>query len=244
MDELLAPIGQLGVAMSNMEVDDAAAEAALAEVLAGAADKSKAADEEAARRAALAARSEARGKAMEANRHAQIASKLDAQTLETDGAGRRAVLKYYERAVFGFAEALEGEAVPPGDARRRTVQAMAYYVDRMRDVRATLARPSVDDDACDGNMRRRALVAMARADYPLLPRAVASRSAAEAAADDWPKFVLTADAADAFVAYLKILETKGQAPPPAVLKATTDLMADLERLAKALRANAPPPPPG
>ena len=33
MDELLAPIGQLGVAMSNMEVDDAAAEAALAEVL-------------------------------------------------------------------------------------------------------------------------------------------------------------------------------------------------------------------
>ena len=144
MDELLAPIGQLGVAMSNMEVDDAAAEAALAEVLAGAADESKAADEEAARRSALAARSEARGKAMEANRHAQIASKLDAQTLETDGAGRRAVLKYYERAVFGFAEALEGEAVPPGDARRRTVQAMAYYVDRMRDVRATLARPSVD----------------------------------------------------------------------------------------------------
>ena len=34
MDELLAPIGQLGAAMAALEVTDAAAEKALAEVLA------------------------------------------------------------------------------------------------------------------------------------------------------------------------------------------------------------------
>ena len=46
MDELLAPIGQLGAAMAALEVTDAAAEKALQEVLAG----TDATDDEAAQR--------------------------------------------------------------------------------------------------------------------------------------------------------------------------------------------------
>ena len=48
MDELLAPIGQLGAAMAALEVTDAAAEKALQEVLAG----TDATDDEAAQRRA------------------------------------------------------------------------------------------------------------------------------------------------------------------------------------------------
>ena len=82
--------------------------------------------------------------------------------------------------------------------------------------------------------------------FAALSRAVHARSAAAAAAAPWPKFVFTADAADAFVVYLKTQEQKGLPPPPAVLKATTELMAQLEAMAADLQAAAgalvPPPP--
>ena len=45
----------------------------------------------------------------------------------------------------------------------------------------------------------------------------------------WARFVCASDAADAFVAYLKFLEGRGQAPPGAVVKAATDLMGVMER---------------
>ena len=100
MDELLAPIGQLGAAMAALEVTDAAAEKALQEVLAG----TDATDDDAAqRRAERDAKSAARGRALEATRDAKMAVALDARAPADDAAGRRAVLRYYDRAVFGFA---------------------------------------------------------------------------------------------------------------------------------------------
>ena len=77
MDELLAPIGQLGAAMAALEVTDAAAEKALAEVLAG----TDAGDDAAQRRAERDAKSAARGRALEATRDAKMAVALDARAL-------------------------------------------------------------------------------------------------------------------------------------------------------------------
>ena len=92
MDELLAPIGQLGAAMAALEVTDAAAEKALQEVLAGTDDND---DEAAQRRAERDAKSAARGRALEATRDAKMAVALDARAPADDAAGRRAVLRYY-----------------------------------------------------------------------------------------------------------------------------------------------------
>jgi len=272
MDELLAPIGQLGAAMAGMEVSDAQAEEALREVLSGAPAEDAEAAAAAEARAARAAKSEARGKALEAHRHAQMAAALDARAAPTDGAGRRAVIKYYERCCYEYAAALEGDAIPAGEARDRAVASaaaasatgrpppsrwrraarrpllryMAHALDRARAIRAALPGATVAD-ACDGAKRRHALLQM-HLGGGVLSRAVASRKAALDCAAPWPRFVFMSDAADAFVVHLKTLERRGAAPPPAVLKATTDLMAELEALKAQLATagtppDAPPPPP-
>ena len=241
MADLLAPIGDLGMQMASMEVDDATADAALREVLSGAAEAGAEAGAEAAARAARAAKSEARGRALEAHRHAQMAAALDARAAADDGPGRRAVIKYYERCCYEYAAALEGDAIPAGEAKGRAVAYMQHALDRARAIRAALPDPT-PADACDGAKRRHALLQM-HLGGGILSRAVASRRAALAAAAPWPEYVLTSDAADAFVVYLKTLELKGEAPPPAVLKATTELLASLEKLDAQLKADAPPPPP-
>ena len=225
MDELLAPIGDLGAAMAALEVDDAAADAALKEVLSGAATE----DEAAQRRAARDAKSAARGRALEAARDAKMAVALDACAPADDAAGRRAVLRYYDRAAFGLSAALAGEAIP--DAQRdRVVTAMGQYVDRALQVRLALPAPSVQRDACDGSERRSAFLQMATHSqtFSLLGRAVARRAEAAAATNAWARFVCASDAADAFVAYLKLLASRGQPPPGAVVKAATELAAVLE----------------
>ena len=62
------------------------------------------------------------------------------------------------------------------------------------------------------------------------------RAEAAAAPHAWARFVCASDAADAFVAYLKFLEGRGQAPPGAVVKAATDLMGVMERSKGAVEA--------
>ena len=227
MDELLAPIGQLGAAMAALEVTDAAAEKALAEVLAGT-DTTD--DEAAQRRAERDAKSAARGRALEATRDAKMAVALDARAPADDAAGRRAVLRYYDRAVFGFAAALAGGAIPAASVES-VVAAMVQYADRALQVRLALPAPAVARDACDGDERRAAFLQMAvhSQTFSLLGRAVARRAEAAAAPHAWARFVCASDAADAFVAYLKFLEGRGQAPPGAVVKAATDLMGVMER---------------
>ena len=224
MDELLAPIGQLGAAMAALEVTDAAAEKALQEVLAGTDD------EAAQRRAERDAKSAARGRALEATRDAKMAVALDARAPADDAAGRRAVLRYYDRAVFGFAAALAGGAIPDASVES-VVAAMVQYADRALQVRLALPAPAVARDACDGDERRSAFLQMAvhSQTFSLLGRAVARRAEAAAAPHAWARFVCASDAADAFVAYLKFLEGRGQAPPGAVVKAATDLMGVMER---------------
>ena len=227
MDELLAPIGQLGAAMAALEVTDAAAEKALAEVLAG---NDTTDDEAAQRRAERDAKSAARGRALEATRDAKMAVALDARAPADDAAGRRAVLRYYDRAVFGFAAALSGDAIPDASVES-VVAAMVQYADRALQVRLALPAPAVARDACDGDERRAAFLQMAihSSTFSLLGRAVARRAEAAAAPHAWARFVCASDAADAFVAYLKFLEGRGQAPPGAVVKAATDLMGVMER---------------
>ena len=179
MDELLAPIGQLGAAMAALEVTDAAAEKALQEVLNGTDSND---DEAAQRRAARDAKSAARGRALEATRDAKMAVALDARAPADDAAGRRAVLRYYDRAVFGFAAALEGDAIPAASVES-VVAAMVQYADRALQVRLALPAPAVARDACDGDERRAAFLQMAvrSQTFSLLGRAVARRAEAAAA---------------------------------------------------------------
>lgn len=225
MSELLAPIGELGASMAGMEVDDKEAAAALAEVLAGATEDDGL-DEERERRELRAARSAARGKALEALRHAQLAAKLDAQQSDA-----RTTVKYYDRAVADFAEALDGDGIPDAKGKQRTLEAMTAYLDRSRALRLGFDAPDATD-APDGDHQRSILLAMLKNGAAILARGVAARKAALDAATDWHRFLYFRDAADCFVAYLK---GSNLPPPPAISQATASVLADLEALAPKLK---------
>ena len=99
-----------------------------------------------------------------------------------DAAGRRAVLRYYDRAVFGFAAALAGGAIPDASVES-VVAAMVQYADRALQVRLALPAPAVARDARDGDERRSAFLQMAvhSQTFVALGRAVARRAEAAAA---------------------------------------------------------------
>ena len=155
------------------------------------------------------------GRALEATRDAKMAVALDARAPADDAAGRRAVLRYYDRAVFGFAAALAGGAIPAASVES-VVAAMVQYADRALQVRLALPAPAVARDAL---RRRRAARGVPADGGPLATfsllgaRGRAARAEAAAAPHARARFVCASDAADAFVAYLKFLEGRGQAPP-------------------------------
>lgn len=176
-------------------------------------------------REARAARSEARCKALEALRHAQLAAKLDAQANNL-----RLVLKHYELALSDFGQALQGDAIPES-RKAKTLAAMSAYLDRCRQLRLDLERPDAAADAADGASRRAVLVAMARAGAAVLARGVAAKKAALAADSDWARFVHLSEAADSLVAYLKASAD----PPEAVTRAATASLGELEALVARLK---------
>mmetsp|Transcript_14946 Transcript_14946/g.45251 ORF Transcript_14946/g.45251 Transcript_14946/m.45251 type:complete len:247 (+) Transcript_14946:31-771(+) len=232
MSQLLAPIGELQSAMAQVEISDAAAEAAIAEVLSGASEADAAAEEERRAKEARAARSEARGKALEALRHAQLAARLDAQLRDATDEQKRAVVRHYERSLADFGAALVGEAIPD-QAKPKTVAAMVSYLDRARALRLELQRPTLEHDAADGDARRKVLLAMvASSHFSALARGVQARAAALSQDPGWSRFVLFAEVADCFVAYLKHSPTHNHA----LTKATTDVLAELEALSAQLRS--------
>lgn len=218
MSELMQPIAELSSAMAGLQVPDSVAEATLAEVLAGGVEE----DEAEAEREARERRTAARGKALEALRHAQLASKLDTQ------GNTRAAINYYERALDDFAHALDGEAVPES-AKAKTVASMASYMDRCSVLRVSLVSPDLANDKPKSSQE--VLTSMAASGYAVLARGVALRKRAITETRDWGKFVYFSNAADCFLAYLKASEH----PPDSVTKVVVATLADLEALAVKLR---------
>mmetsp|Transcript_12143 Transcript_12143/g.18258 ORF Transcript_12143/g.18258 Transcript_12143/m.18258 type:complete len:242 (-) Transcript_12143:64-789(-) len=235
MHDLLKPISELAGNMSQLEVDDATANAVLAEVLQG---QENANDETAKEREERAAKTEARGKALEALRNAQMAARLDAQLQQEKNDVRiRVAIKYYERAAHDFARAIDGGAIRE-DHLSNTTAAMTAYIDRARALRLQLKEPVFENDGADGEQRRAIFSTLiAATNAPILARGVQTRKLALATDQDWSRFVLLADCADSFMSYIKSL--KDQKPPEAILRALQEVLKQMELLAPKLRGEEP-----